>query len=93
MLRTRVGPNESELGRKLHGGELGDTESSGEYQELSAPEEAFYGVLLKIDQMPVEQRKNLTHSDAFKLLKEVIEEAYKNRKTGDNWPDLIDSES
>jgi len=54
---------------------------------------AFYEVLLKIDQLPVELRKNLTHSDAFKLLKEAIEEAYKNRRTGDDWPDLITNDS
>jgi len=93
MMRTNVGPDESELGRKLHGGDLGDVDSRGEYQELSTPEVAFYEVLLKIDQLPVELRKNLTDSDAFKLLKEAIEEAYKNRRTGDDWPDLITNDS
>lgn len=93
VMRTKVGPNESELGRKLHGGDLGDVESSGEYQELTAHEEAFYEVLLKIDQMPVEQRKNLISSDAFQLLKKAIEEAYEMRKRVDDWPDLISGET
>ena len=93
MMRTKVGPNESELGRRLHGGDLGKADSRADHQELSAPEEAFYDVLLKIDQLPLQQRKNLTSSDAFKLLKEAIEEAYKNRKVADDWPDLIASES
>ena len=93
LLRKKVGPNESELGHKLHGGDLGDADSRGSHPALSAPEEAFYGVLLKIDQMPVQQRQKLTHSDAFKLLKEAIEEAYKTRRVVDDWPDLISGES
>ncbi|HEU4508855.1 MAG TPA: hypothetical protein VFR78_11490 [Pyrinomonadaceae bacterium] len=93
MLRARVGPDESELGRKLHGGDLGDADSRAEYQELSAPEEAFYEVLLKIDQMPVEQRKNLMHSDAFKLLKDAIEQAYESRRAANDWPDIIADQS
>ena len=92
-MRTKVSPNESELGRKIHGGDLGDADSRVVHEELSAPEEAFYEVLLKIDRLPVQLRKNLTRSNAFKLLKDAIEEAYKNRTATDDWPDLLPSGS
>ena len=93
-LRSKVGPDESDLGQKLHGGELGDVEHRTPNQKLieTDADEAFFETILRIEQMDARARAALKATDAYRLLREALEEVRKQNKRVDDWPDEIGGE-
>jgi len=98
FLRTRVGPSDGILGRKLHGGDLDEKPFREELLEklnsnrISKQDRRFYQLLLDLDSAPKEVQEEIFNSEAFQNLLSAMKSAVAKQDVGKlDWPEIIDT--